>query len=82
MSSKNTGSIMLSTILTAAKRTGNAREAVGIEVLAAAADVSLKDAYSRLYWLEAREGKLVSTGKGAEKLYRLAAKTFKALTEV
>jgi hypothetical protein len=82
MSSKNVGSVMIATILATTKRTGNAREGVSIETLAASAEVSLKDAYSRLFWLEKREGKLVSTGKGAEKVYRLAAKTFKALTEV
>ncbi len=79
MSSKNMGTVMITTIYNSATRARNPREGVSIEALAAAANVTLKDAYSRLFWLEKREGKLVSTGKGVAKVYRLTAKTFKSL---
>jgi len=79
MSTKNAGGTMVAAIFQSVKRSGNAREGLSIETLAKAADLSLKDAYSRLWWLEKKEGALVSTGKGAEKVYRLAAATLKEL---
>lgn len=79
MSKRNVGGLMMTAIFNNAKRLGNVRAGLNIETLAETAGLSVKDAYSRLYWLEKREGRLVSTGKGAEKVYRLAAKTLKEL---
>jgi len=79
MAKRNVGGIMMITIFNNAKKAGNVRAGLPIETLADAAGISVKDAYSRCYWLEAREGRLVSTGKGSEKIYRLAAKTLKSL---
>jgi hypothetical protein len=79
MAKRNVGGLMMTAIFNNAKRLGNTRAGLSIEALAEVAGISVKDAYSRLYWLEKRDGKLVSTGKGAEKVYRLAAKTVKSI---
>lgn len=71
---KTAGETMMAKIRDHAKRAKNDRAGLSTEALAKAADVSLKDAYSRLWWLEKKEGLLVSTGKGKEKQWRLSSK--------
>ncbi len=71
---KNAGELMMTKIRDYAKRQKNDRAGLTTEALAKVADISLKDAYSRLWWLEKKEALLVSTGKGKEKVWRLSSK--------
>ena len=76
---KSAGETMMTKIRDHAKRAKNDKAGLSTEALAKAADISLKDAYSRLWWLEKKEGLLVSTGKGKEKVWRLSSKGRKSM---
>jgi hypothetical protein len=70
---RNAGKLMLAHLATI----GRAKKKAGMattEELAQAAGIPVSQAYSRLYWLEVKEGKLESTGKGAGRVWRLARK--------
>lgn len=70
---RNAGKLMmahLATIGRAKKKAGTATT----EELAKAAGIPVDQAYSRLYWLEVKEGVLESTCKGAVRVWRLARK--------
>ncbi len=71
---KSAGETMMTKLRNHAKRAGDDKAGLSTEVLAKAADISLKDAYSRLWWLQNKENLLVSTGKGKEKVWRLSSK--------
>lgn len=70
---RNSGKAMLAHLAAKGKAKKKAGTATTVE-LAEAAGIPVSQAYSRLYWLEAREGVLESTGKGAERVWRLARK--------
>ena len=76
---KRAGETMMTKIRDHAKRAKNDKAGLSTEALAKVADISLKDAYSRLWWLEKKEGLLVSTGKGKEKVWRLSSKGRKSM---
>lgn len=70
---RNAGKLMLAHLATI----GRAKKKAGAattEELAQVAGIPVGQAYSRLYWLEVKEGKLESTGKGAGRVWRLARK--------
>ncbi len=71
---RNSGKIMMDHL----REIGRAKKKAGTATtaeLAAVAGISIGQAYSRLYWLEVREGKLESTGKGEHRVWRLARRT-------
>ncbi len=76
---KNTGETMMTKIRDHAKRSKDDKAALTTEALAKAANVSMKDAFSRLWWLEQKEGLLVSKGKGKAREWRLSAKGRKSM---
>jgi len=76
---KTAGEIMMIKIRDHAKRAANPKATLSTEALAKAADISLKDAYSRLWWLESKESLLVSTGKGKERQWRLSSRGRKSM---
>lgn len=76
---KTAGATMMAKIRDHAKRVKNDKATLTTEALAEVAGVSVKDAYSRLYWLEKKEGLLVSTGKGKTKAWRLSSKGRKSM---
>ncbi len=76
---RTAGEIMLTKLRDHAKRAKNPKAGLSTEVLSEVAGVSLKDAYSRLWWLESKEGLLVSTGKGKERVWRLSSKGRKSM---
>jgi hypothetical protein len=49
------------------------------EQLAEVAGISLKDAYSRLWWLQKKEHLLKSTGHGKERLWTFTARGQKSM---
>jgi predicted HTH transcriptional regulator len=49
------------------------------EKLAQITNLSVKDAFSRLWWLQKREGLLKSTGRGKERLWQLSARGIKSM---
>jgi hypothetical protein len=68
---RNAGKLMLAHLATI----GRAKKKAGMattEELAQAAGIPVSQAYSRLYWLAVKEGKLESTGTGAGRVWRLA----------
>ncbi len=72
-SKRNVGKIMMDHLA----KIGRAKKKAGLattEELAAAAGIPASQAYSRLYWLEVKDGKLESTGKGSARVWRLAKK--------
>lgn len=75
---RNAGKLMmarLAEIAAANKKAGKRKAATAnTEELAAAAEIPVSQAYSRLYWLEVKDGVLESTGKGKERVWRLARK--------
>lgn len=77
--STNVGTTIMSKLRDTAKRSGDVKATLSTEELAKAAGVSLKDAFSRLWWLETKEGLLVSTGKGKTRKWRLSAKGRKSM---
>lgn len=71
-SEKNIGDVMMSAL----KRRG---KPMTTEELAKVADASEKDAYSRLWWLQKKEGLLKSTGHGKERLWTFTARGQKSM---
>lgn len=63
-------------MMSALKRRG---VAMSTEELAKVAGVSLKDAYSRLWWLQKKEGLLKSTGRGKERQWTFSARGLKSM---
>ena len=53
--------------------------ALTTEQLAEIAGVSVKDGYSRLWWLSKKEGLLKSTGHGKSRLWQLSARGAKSM---
>lgn len=76
---RTAGEIMMTKLRDHAKRSKNPKAALTTVALAEAAGISLKDAYSRAWWLESKEGLLVSTGKGKERVWRLSSKGRKSM---
>ncbi len=76
---KNAGETMMTKLRDHAKRAKNDKAGLSTEALAAIAGISVKDAFSRLWWLESKENLLVSTGKGKERVWRLSAKGRKSM---
>ena len=74
---KNIGQIMIDHLVAKGRATRQAGRAT-TEELAAAAGVSLKDAYCRLWWLASKEGRLVKSGRGKAAVWRTAPKARKA----
>jgi hypothetical protein len=70
---RNAGKLMMTYLIEIGRAKKKAGTATTAE-LAEAAGIPVEQAYSRLYWLEAREGKLESVGKGANRVWRLARK--------
>lgn len=77
---RNIGATMMDHLLKLSKKKKAGGGFATTEELAEVAGVEVKDAYSRLWWLQTKEGKLVSTGTGKDRKWRLAAKTVKALS--
>jgi predicted HTH transcriptional regulator len=71
------------TVKTAGEKMMNALKRRGkpmtTEELAKVADVSVKDAYSRLWWLQKKEGLLKSTGRGKERQWQFSARGLKSM---
>jgi hypothetical protein len=76
---KNAGETMMTKLRDHAKRSKDPKAGLTTEALASVAGVSLKDAYSRLWWLESKEGLLVSKGKGKAREWRLSSKGRKSM---
>lgn len=55
-------------------------EAMTTEELAKVSGLSVKDAYSRLWWLQKKEGLLKSTGRGKERQWQFSAKGRKSIS--
>ncbi len=51
------------------------------EELAIAADIPVKQAYDRLWWMEKKDGTLVSTGTGKARVWRTTPKARKEKAE-
>jgi hypothetical protein len=68
---RNAGKIMMAYLLEIGRPQKKAGTATTAE-LAEVAGIPVSQAYSRLYWLEAKEHKLESTGKGENRVWRLA----------
>lgn len=51
------------------------------EELATAAGIPVKQAYDRLWWMEKKDGTLVSTGTGKARVWRTTPKARKAKAE-
>ncbi len=64
------------TMMSALKRRG---KPMTTEELATVADCTVKDAYSRLWWLQKKEGLLKSTGRGKERLWTFSARGVKSM---
>lgn len=71
-STKSAGALMIAAI----KR--RARPCTTAE-LAEVAGLSVKDAYSRLWWLQKKDGVLKSTGKGKERLWQFTARALREI---
>lgn len=70
---RSAGKLMMNHLAQKGKGTKKAGTA-STEELAAVAGIPVAQAYSRLYWLETKDGKLESTGKGVARVWRLARK--------
>lgn len=68
---RNAGKTMIDHLLTIGRAKKKAGTATTAE-LAEVAGIPVGQAYSRLYWLEVKDGRLESTGKGANRVWRLA----------
>jgi predicted HTH transcriptional regulator len=64
------------TMMNALKRRG---KPMTTEALAELAGLSVKDAYSRLWWLQKKEGLLKSTGRGKERQWTFSARGIKSM---
>lgn len=70
---RSAGKVMIAHL----QEVGRAKKKAGTATtaeLAAVAGISVAQAYSRLYWLEVKDAKLESVGKGANRTWRLARK--------
>lgn len=74
---KNAGNAMLEFLRAKGKKARKAGTA-STEELAAAAGIPVKQAYDRLWWMEKKDGTLVSTGTGKNRVWRTTPKTRKA----
>ncbi len=63
-------------MMSALKRRG---KPMTTEQLAEIASLSVKDAYSRLWWLQKKEGLLKSTGRGKERQWTFSARGIKSM---
>lgn len=77
---KNAGETMLEFLRAKGKKARKAGTAT-TEELAAAAGIPVKQAYDRLWWMEKKDGTLVSTGTGKNRVWRTTPKTRKAKAE-
>lgn len=64
------------TMMNALKRRG---KPLTTAALAEIAGLSVKDAYSRLWWLQKKEGLLKSTGRGKERQWTFSARGIKSM---
>lgn len=71
-STKSAGEVMMNAL----KRRG---KPMTTEELAKVANLSVKDAYSRLWWLQKKEGLLKSTGRGKERQWQFSARGLKSV---
>jgi hypothetical protein len=74
---KNAGNTMLEFLKAKGKKARKAGTAT-TEELAAAAGIPVKQAYDRLWWMEKKDGTLVSTGTGKNRTWRTTPKPRKA----
>lgn len=74
---KNAGETMLEFLRAKGKKARKAGTAT-TEELAAAAGIPVKQAYDRLWWMEKKDGTLVSTGTGKNRTWRTTPKPRKA----
>lgn len=74
--SKNTELTAGEKMMNALKRRG---KPMTTEALAEVAGLSVKDAYSRAWWLSKKEGLLKSTGHGKERLWQLSVRGVKSM---
>lgn len=77
---KNAGQTMLEFLRAKGKKARKAGTAT-TEELAAAAGIPIKQAYDRLWWMERKDGVLVSTGTGKNRVWRTRPKPRKAKAE-
>ena len=74
---RNVGKIMMDHLLEIGRAKKKAGQANTV-TLAMVAGIPVSQAYSRLFWLETREGKLESVGKGEARVWRLARRSKRA----
>lgn len=70
---KNAGTTMLEFLRAKGKKARKAGTAT-TEELAAVAGIPVKQAYDRLWWMERKDGVLVSTGTGKARVWRTTPK--------
>jgi hypothetical protein len=70
---RNAGKLMMARLAEIGRTKKKVGTATTVE-LAEAAGIPVSQAYSRLYWLEARDGVLESVGKGTKRVWRRARK--------
>jgi hypothetical protein len=73
---KNAGETMLEFLRAKGKKARKAGQAT-TEELAAAAGIPVKQAYDRLWWMEKKDGTLVSQGTGKNRTWRTTPKVRK-----
>ena len=76
---KTLGEILMTKIRNHSKRENDDRAGLTTEALAKSAATELKSVFSRLYWLEKKEGLLVSSGKGKKRVWRLSSRGHKSM---
>ncbi len=77
---KTAGQIMLDYLRAKGKKARKAGTA-STEELAAVAGIPVKQAYDRLWWMEKKDGTLVSTGTGKNRVWRTTPKARKPKAE-
>lgn len=77
---KTAGQTMLDHLRAKGKKARKAGTAT-TEELAAVAGIPVKQAYDRLWWMEKKDGTLVSSGTGKERVWRTTPKPRKAKDE-
>lgn len=80
-SKRNVGQMMIDHLLAVGRAKRKAGTATTAE-LAEVAGIPTSQAYSRLYWLEVKDARLESTGKGANRVWRLAKRVKAVASEV
>lgn len=80
-SKRNVGQMMIDHLLAVGRAKRKAGTATTAE-LAEVAGIPTSQAYSRLYWLEVKDGRLESTGKGSSRVWRLAKRVKAVASEV